>query len=75
MKGRRQIFSFTNISTISINYLAKLIGGKIEYLPERPGDPLHTNADISLAKKILGWRPETSFEQGLIKVQKWFDTL
>jgi UDP-glucose 4-epimerase len=57
----------------SINYLAKLIGGKVKYLPPRPGDVLHTRADISLAKKLLNWSPKVSLEEGLEKTKQWFE--
>src|SRR3989344_7992654 len=49
----------------SINYLAKLIGGKVEFIPKRPGEPDSTYADISKAKRLLNWRPEVSFEEGV----------
>lgn len=56
----------------SINYLAELIKGEVQYLPPREGDPLHTQADTSLAKELLNWQPKTSFEQGLEEVKEWF---
>jgi UDP-glucose 4-epimerase len=57
----------------SINYLAKLIGGKVKYLPPRPGDVLHTRADITLAKKLLNWSAKVSLEEGLEKTKQWFE--
>jgi len=57
----------------SINYLAKLIGGKVKYLSPRPGDVLHTRADISLAKKLLNWSPKVSLKEGLEKTKQWFE--
>ena len=33
--------------------------------PVRPGDVLHTRADISKAERLLGWKPAVSFEDGL----------
>jgi len=32
------------------------------------------NADISLARKILGWEPRISLEKGLAKTYKWIET-
>lgn len=49
----------------SVNYLAKLIGGKTVNIPKRPGEPDATNADITKAKTLLGWEPTVSFEDGV----------
>lgn len=57
----------------SVNYIAELIGGEKEYLPPRPGDVLHTKADISRASKLLNWQPKVSFEQGLNQTSQWFE--
>jgi len=35
---------------------------------------LHTKADITLARKLLNWQPKVPFEEGLKKVQEWFET-
>lgn len=48
-----------------ITYLADLIGGKKVYIPKRPGEPDSTHADITKAKKLLGWTPKVSFEEGV----------
>lgn len=37
----------------------------IKYAPPRPGDIRHSYADISKARKELGWSPETRLEEGL----------
>ena len=44
-----------------------LSGGnsKIVYLPLPKNDPLQRRPDISLAKKLLGWQPTTSREEGI----------
>jgi len=49
----------------SVNYLVKLIGGPTAYIPKRPGEPDSTHADITKAKKLLKWKPEVSFEEGV----------
>ena len=42
------------------------------YGPERPGDIKHSNADISKAKKILGYHPEYDVDRGLEKAIEWY---
>jgi nucleoside-diphosphate-sugar epimerase len=58
----------------SVNYLADLLGGKKKYLPRRLGDVQHTKADTRLAKKLLGWEPKISFQEGVGRTQEWFET-
>lgn len=48
----------------SINTIAELIGGATEHIPARL-EPKDTLADNSKAKKLLGWVPEVSIEQGI----------
>ena len=48
----------------SINKLAKLIGGEVEYVEARL-EPKHTLADTSKAKELLGWEPVIVLEKGI----------
>jgi nucleoside-diphosphate-sugar epimerase len=45
---------------------------QVEYLPTRAGDVRDSLADISLAKRILGFLPQVSLEDGLRKTTLWF---
>ena len=49
----------------SVNRLAKLISKDIIHIPKRPGEPDSTHADTTKAKKLLKWKPEVSFEEGV----------
>jgi len=57
-----------------IRIVEKLVGRKavINQLPLPPGDVNTTCADISKAKKLLGYKPETSFEEGMKQFVEWF---
>ena len=44
----------------------------IEQHPEQPGDVPKTFADISKAKKLLGYDPQTTLKEGLQKFYDWF---
>ncbi|MFH0858843.1 MAG: SDR family oxidoreductase [Candidatus Omnitrophota bacterium] len=57
-----------------VEVLNKVLGKNIKarLLPKRPGDVFKTLADISRAKKILGYRPKISFEQGLKLTAEYF---
>lgn len=45
---------------------------KINHLPEQPGDVPLTCADISKAKKFLGYAPRTQLREGLPRFMEWF---
>ena len=51
-----------------INELVKLLSNKIVRIPERPGEPKCTWADISKISSELGWKPEISLEEGVSKL-------
>jgi len=65
-------------SQTKINEVKKLIerySGKtlnLEKRPPRLGDVRHTCADISKARKLLGYNPQVVFEEGLKKTVEWF---
>ncbi|WP_336689605.1 MULTISPECIES: GDP-mannose 4,6-dehydratase [unclassified Chryseobacterium] len=41
-------------------------------LPMQPGDVLKTNADITKAKTLIGYKPDTNFQNGIKKFVEWF---
>lgn len=60
---------------IDIYYtLTKALDKDIEPLfgPERPGDIKHSNADISKAKRMLGYDPQYNFAKGLNEAIEWY---
>ena len=60
---------------IDIYYgLTKALGVDIEpnYGPNRAGDIKHSNADISKARKLLGYDPDWSFERGIKEAIEWY---
>ena len=40
--------------------------------PERPGDIRHSNADISKARRLLGYAPDYDFARGLTEAIQWY---
>ncbi len=45
---------------------------KPNFGPDRPGDIKHSNADISKAKKLLGYDPEFDFSKGIKLAIEWY---
>ncbi len=67
-KNDRAIGEIMNVgsgNTYSVNLLTQLLGGKVVYIPKRPGEPDCTFADISKITKVLKWEPKITFEQGV----------
>lgn len=54
--------------------LTEALGVNIEphFGPDRPGDIKHSNADISKARKLLGYEPDWSFERGIKAAIEWY---
>ena len=62
-----------NIGTgvqVSVNQIAKLIGGPVINLPPRAGEMKKIQADNIKAKQLLGWVPTVKFEDGLKELKK-----
>ncbi|HEY6442412.1 MAG TPA: SDR family oxidoreductase [Candidatus Acidoferrales bacterium] len=57
-----------------IKLLAKITGREIHaaYEPPRVGDIRDSQADISLARKVLGYEPGVLFEEGLKRTWDWY---
>ena len=56
------------------NTLVQALDKDIEpkFGPDRKGDIKHSNADISLAKKWLGYSPDYNFSRGLNEAIEWY---
>ena len=60
---------------IDIYYgLTKALGVQVEpnFGPDREGDIKHSNADISKAKRLLGYDPDWSFDRGIQAAIEWY---
>lgn len=52
--------------TYSVNTLVGLLGkNEIIHIPKRPGEPDCTFADITKIQKMMNWKPQVSFEEGV----------
>jgi dTDP-L-rhamnose 4-epimerase len=56
--------------------LATLLGKDVEPHvtgEHRPGDIRHCFADVSLAERVIGYRPLVSFEDGMVELAEWLE--
>ena len=51
--------------TYSVNRLVELLGGPVEHIPKRPGEPDCTFADTSKARRLLNWTASVPFDEGV----------
>ena len=74
-----EIMNIGNSNPISLNEMIETIGKvlkvnfKIKKLPMQLGDVNRTYADISKAKKLIGYEPKINFEEGIIRFVKWYE--
>jgi len=57
-----------------IDIIDELLGKNIKpiYADPRPGDVKHSLADITLARKLIGFKPKVSFRDGLQEAIGWY---
>jgi nucleoside-diphosphate-sugar epimerase len=74
------VFNGGTGARITLNEVLKLLGkitGKniqAKYAPPRTGDIHDSQADISLARKVLGYEPRVQFEEGLERTWAWYES-
>ncbi len=75
-----EVINLGSGKTISINEIAEKIcelTGRdpkktIVHIQDRPGEVSSFGGDSTKAKKLLGWEPKYSFDQGLKETVEWF---
>lgn len=68
--GENQVVTLTEMVASIENALKMPAIRKI--LPMQPGDVTKTNADITRAKTLIGYKPDTDFQNGIKKFVEWF---
>lgn len=77
---RGDVFNIAHGKRTTINEVKRLIearSGKKLHLAHRPartGDVRHSHADISKARRMLGYVPNIKFEEGIARTIAWFES-
>lgn len=77
-KAAGEVFNIACQESYTLNQLVQLINKELKtnikpiYAKSRPGDIRHSKANISKAKRMIGYQPITSFKEGLIETIKWY---
>ena len=77
-KTNYEVINLGESRTVELRELIALIQkelgtrAEIDRQPPQPGDVPQTFADISKARRLLGYNPQTQIEQGISSFVKWF---
>ena len=77
-KSRYEVVNLGNNQTVTltemIEGLEDALGRRavIDRLPEQPGDVPQTWASIDKAQRLIGYRPSTSYSEGVRRFAEWF---
>ena len=82
VRARPDVYEIVNLGesrTISLRDMIAVLGEEmgvepeIAPLPVQPGDVLRTWADVSKARRLLGYEPATEFREGVRRFVPWFE--
>jgi len=75
--ARGQVWNLGAGHPRSVRELVELIGGPMEFIPRRPGEPDVTWADTGRIRRDLGWNPKVTFDEGvgrmMADIELWRD--
>jgi len=63
---------FAALKALAAKHNPKAAEAKAVYRAERQGDVRHSLADISLARRLLGYEPAVMVREGLEKASGWY---
>lgn len=69
--GQGEVINIGNSDNRSVNYIASVVGGPVQHVAARI-EPRNSLADTTKAKELLGWQPQTSFDDGLRQTIEWY---
>lgn len=69
--GRGDVLNVGAGKQTTINELAQMIGGEVEYVPVRI-EAKHSLADISQTKRLLNWEPVVNLSDGVAELKQQF---
>lgn len=76
--GAGEVLNVACGETVTVNALfgalREIVGSRIDarHADPRPGDVRHSFADISRARRVLGFRPSVGFAEGLERTVSWY---
>ena len=79
LNGRNEIFNLGNNSPIMTSFLLNSLKENLNIEPKvkrinTSNESVFTHANLSKSKRILGYNPKTSFEDGIKEFLNWHKT-
>jgi len=71
--GSDELISIDELTDIIIDISGKKL--RKVYDPTKPQGVRGRNADLTLIENVLGWRPKTSYREGLEKTYRWVEQM
>lgn len=81
LENHTQVYEILNLGENEVVTLSEMVAtienalqitATKKILPMQPGDVTKTNADITKAKTLIGYKPDTDFQNGIKKFVEWF---
>ena len=66
--GSLEVYNVGAGAGATVNQVARMVGGEVTHIPERPGEARHTLADIGKIRREVGWEPRVPLEQGIAEL-------
>jgi UDP-glucose 4-epimerase len=70
--ARGERITLNQLGAMVLGHHGRELEGNVEYLPTRPGDIMHSLADISKAKMLIGYEPRYTVEEGVTRTVRHF---
>jgi UDP-glucuronate 4-epimerase len=80
VQSKYEVINLGESRTVELRELISLLEkaldlhASIDRQPLQPGDVTQTFADISKARRLLGYDPSTQIEEGIVRFVEWFKT-
>jgi UDP-glucuronate 4-epimerase len=74
-----EIINLGGHESIKINELIHILEGmigkkaQVEYLPFHPADMFANWANVQKAKRLLGWEPQVTLQEGISNLVAWYE--
>lgn len=70
-----EVINIGSTKSYTINQVAQMIGGEYVHESPRKGDVRHSLADITKAKKLLGWEPAIDLPEGIVELKRLYNVV